>query len=122
MRCCECRGAAHVGGWRGARRGERPMKLRKGGRIRPMPPVGTNLPVWLDETQQRAEMCLARAARAIDERYGVIRTVQVLPTEPDDPRLFHAAAEAANCGPLFGHANFGLNGGAGHTPETALDG
>jgi ribosomal protein S12 methylthiotransferase accessory factor len=49
----------------------------------------------------------------------LIRVVQALPTEPDDPRLFHAFAQTANCEPLFERSQSALNGGSGHTPEVA---
>jgi ribosomal protein S12 methylthiotransferase accessory factor len=48
-----------------------------------------------------------------------VRGVADIPLEPDDPRLFHAATETADCEPLFGRRSLGQNGGCGLTREIA---
>jgi len=77
---------------------------------------------WLDSMQQRAEECLRRATAAVGDRYGLIRHVWDIPTEPDDARLFHAVAQAADGRPLFGRNRADFEGGAGHTPQVARAG
>jgi ribosomal protein S12 methylthiotransferase accessory factor len=77
---------------------------------------------WLDSMQQRAEECLRRAKPAVGDRYGLIRHVWDIATEPDDARLFHAVAQAADGRPLFGRNRADFEGGAGHTPQVARAG
>jgi ribosomal protein S12 methylthiotransferase accessory factor len=84
-----------------------------------MSPASTSLADWLADVHDRAQACLARATPAMGRRYGLIRFVQDLPTEPDDARLFHAAAQTANSVPLFQRPCFGLNGGSGLSRQVA---
>lgn len=81
--------------------------------------VGRRDPRWVGDAEGRAATCMARAAPAIGAGYGIIRAVWDLPIEPDDPRLFHAAAQTASCEPLFNRTCFDRNGGSGLTRELA---
>lgn len=76
-------------------------------------------PRWIRDAEDRAATCMARAAPAIGAGYGIIRAVWDLSIEPDDPRLFHAAARTASCEPLFNRSCFDHNGGSGLTRELA---
>jgi ribosomal protein S12 methylthiotransferase accessory factor len=84
-----------------------------------MRPASVEIPPWAQDAHQRALACLARAQPAIGGRYGLIRGVWDISTEPDDPRLFHAVAQTANCEPLLIRTGRDLNGGSGFTPELA---
>ncbi len=76
-------------------------------------------PGWLADSEDRAATCMLRAAPAIGAGYGIIRAVWDLTIEPDDPRLFHAATQTANCEPVFNRSCFDRNGGSGLTRELA---
>lgn len=84
-----------------------------------MSPTGSVEPRWIAEAEQRAAICLARAAPAVGGRFGIISAIWDLPIEPDDARLFHAATQTARCEPLFDRSSFGRNGGSGLTRDLA---
>jgi ribosomal protein S12 methylthiotransferase accessory factor len=88
-------------------------------RAPPMGPDSAELPGWVEAAHERALRCLALAESAVGGRYGLIRGVWDLATEPDDPRLFHAVAQTASCEPLFGRHCHGINGGSGFTAALA---
>jgi ribosomal protein S12 methylthiotransferase accessory factor len=84
-----------------------------------MSSAGDPEPRWVGDAQERAAICVARAAPAIGAGYGIIRAISDLTIEADDPRLFHAATQTASCTPLFNRSCFDRNGGCGLTRELA---
>jgi ribosomal protein S12 methylthiotransferase accessory factor len=63
---------------------------------------------------------LARAALAVDDRFGVVRQVAVHDVGPSDPPFFFATAQLASTRPFSDAIASTLNGGAGTTSESAL--
>src|ERR1700733_11029189 len=87
-----------------------------------MSSVGVQLPSWIHGSQERALTCLTPSAPAVGARRGIVRGLADTPLAPDDPKLFHVAAQTADSEPLFGRSCIGQNGGCGLTREIARAG